>query len=169
MSPTPIRIGFVGLSSTGWASTALAPAMFRLKDNYIIKAVSTTSPESAKASADKYSDELGHTVKQYFGDTSHIANDPEIDMIVLAVKAPSHLEAVLPVIAAGKDFFLEWPAGRNLQETTAIADASRKKGVKSMVGLQARHSPALMKVESNITSPSLPCFFMSSFQGQGNH
>jgi predicted dehydrogenase len=141
-----IKVGFVGLSKTGWASSALFPAMFQHKDKYTLKAVSTTSSESALASAEKYTSDLGYLIKAYHGDTSQIAGDPDVDLVVVAVKAPNHRRAVLPAIEAGKDIFLEWPAGANLKETIEIADAARKKGIRVVVGLQGRHSPAFTKV-----------------------
>jgi len=146
MSSSPIQVGFIGLSKTGWASTALAPSMLQFKDKYALKAVSTSSPESASASAEKYTNELGYPVKAYHGDASQIANDSGVGLVVVSVKAPLHRALVLPAIEAGKDVFIEWPAGANLKETTEIADAARQKGVKTIVGLQGRHSPVITKV-----------------------
>lgn len=147
---SPIRVGFVGLSATGWASTRLAPSLLllSLQDKYKIVAVSTTSEASSTASAKKQSEKLGHIVKAYHGDTTHIASDTDVDLVIVAVKTPYHKAAVLPVIAQKKNFFLEWPAGRALQETLEIAEAAHKQGVKSIVGLQARHSPVIKKVRT---------------------
>jgi len=147
---SPIKVGFVGLSSAGWASVALAPSLLRpsLASSYTLTAVSTTSSDSADASAKKYSESVGHPVKAFHGDTSHIASDPDVDLVVIAVKAPSHQAAMLPVIEAGKDVFIEWPAGVGLQGSSLIAEAARKKGVRTMVGLQGRHSPVFKKVRS---------------------
>lgn len=147
---TPIKVGFIGLSSTGWASTALAPSLLQsgLSSSFDLTAVSTTSAASAEASAKKYSDLLRHPIKPYHGDSSQIANDPDVDLVVVAVKAPSHKAVLLPVIEAGKNLFVEWPAGVGLQESTEIAEAARKKGIKTMVGLQGRHSPVVKKVLS---------------------
>jgi predicted dehydrogenase len=141
-----IPVGFIGLSKTGWASSTLAPAMFQHKDKYTLKAVSTTSLESASASAAKYTGDLGYPVKAYHGDTSQIAGDPDVGLVVVAVKAPQHRAAVLPAIEAGKDVFIEWPAGANVKQTTEIADAAHRKGIRAIVGLQGRHSPVFTKV-----------------------
>jgi predicted dehydrogenase len=141
-----IPVGFVGLSKTGWASSALAPALFQHEDKYTLKAVSTTSPESASASAEKYTSDLGYPVKAYHGDTSQIAGDPDVGLVVVSVKAPNHKAAVLPAIEAGKDIFIEWPAGANVEQTTEIADAARRKGIRAIVGLQGRHSPVFTTV-----------------------
>jgi predicted dehydrogenase len=141
-----IRVGFVGLSKTGWASTALAPALLQLADQYRLTALSTSSDESASVTAKKYSDQVGHLVKAYHGDTSQIASDPDVDLVVVAVNAALHRETVLPAIEAGKDVFVEWPAGNGLKESIELAEASRRKGIRTMVGLQGRNTPVVKKV-----------------------
>ncbi|KAJ3497494.1 hypothetical protein NLJ89_g10342 [Agrocybe chaxingu] len=153
----PLKVGFVGLSSSGWASDVLAPALLdaSLRSKYDLVAVSTTSPTSADASAKLYSEKVGHPIKSYHGDTSQIANDPDVNLVAVSVKAQFHKQAILPVIEAGKDFFLEWPAGSSVKETQAIAEAARKKGVKSIVGLQGRHSRTIAKVKELLASGTI--------------
>lgn len=145
-----IKVGFVGLSATGWARV-LEPALRSLGDTYQIVAVSTTNEASARASAQRLSEETKYPVKPYYGDTTQIANDPDVDFVVVAVKAPEHRKALLPVIQAKKPFFIEWPAGKNVQETRELAALARQNGARSIVGLQGRHSPTLNKVTSFAT------------------
>ena len=142
---SPIKTGFVGLSSKGWASGALGQSLMK-SPKYSLVAVSTTSPESAQASAETQSKVVGHAVKAYHGSTKDIANDPDVEFVAVSVKAPLHKEALLPVIEAGKDFFIEWPAGKSLEETTEIARLAKEKGLKTIVGLQGRQSPFVKKV-----------------------
>ena len=148
--PSPINVGFVGLSAAGWARV-LEPALQSLGDTYRIVAVSTTNGTSARASAERLSKQTGYPVKAYYGDTSQIANDPDVELVIVAVKAPQHKQTLLPVIQSKKPFFIEWPAGRTLQETQAFADAARENGVRSIVGLQGRRSPILNKVSRLFT------------------
>ncbi|HEV7736849.1 MAG TPA: Gfo/Idh/MocA family oxidoreductase [Chlamydiales bacterium] len=143
----PIRVGFVGLSATsGWASKALGPAMFSIKDKYHLVALSTSSESSASAAAEKYSEVVGHPVKSYSGSTDKISNDPDVDLVVVSVKAPHHYELLLPAIEAKKAVFIEWPAGCNLTQTVELAEKAAKHGIRSMVGLQAFQSPVVRKV-----------------------
>ena len=72
-------------------------------------------------------------------------------MIVISVTALEHKAAVLAAINAGKDFFIEWPAGGRIETTLEIAQAARDKGVKSIVGLQGRQSRFANKVSSLVT------------------
>lgn len=143
-----IRVGIVGLSTQGWAAATHAPALLRrpLSDEYSLVAVSTTNRESAQEAAEKYSQISRSHVKAFYGDTSAIATNPSVDIVLVSVKAVSHKAAALPVIAAGKDLFLEWPAGTNLAETTEMANAARARGIRTMVGMQGRQSPILKKV-----------------------
>jgi predicted dehydrogenase len=46
----------------------------------------------------------------------------------------------------GKDAFVEWPLGANLQQATALAELAKKYGSKTVVGLQARKDPHIQKV-----------------------
>lgn len=149
MTQDKIKVGFVGLSAnSGWAASTLGPALVHpsVRDKYDLVAVSTTSEASAKASAEKQSQAVGHPVKAYFGDASAIASDPDVDLVAVAVKAPYHKEIVMKAIEAKKDFFIEWPAGTSTKETEEIADAARKHGVRSLVGLQGRNAIVTQKV-----------------------
>jgi len=157
----PIKVGFVGLSSTGWASAALAPSLL-LSSSFDLTAVSTTSAASAAASAKKYSELVGHRVKAYHGDTSQLAADPDVDFVVVSIKAPYHKAALLPAIEAGKDVFVEWPGGAGLQESSEIAEAAKAKGIKTMVGLQGRHSPVAKKIKDIIDSGKIGKILSSS-------
>ncbi|KAH9919222.1 NAD-binding Rossmann fold oxidoreductase, partial [Amylocystis lapponica] len=150
----PIRLGFVGLSTNGWASWLLAPPLLQepLSSAYTLAAVSTSNATSAAKSAEHYSELAGNQVKAYHGTSTAIAADNELDMVAVSVKAPLHIETVMPIIEARKDLFIEWPAGRNLQETVALAEAAKRKGIRTMVGLQSRQSPALNKVRVIVES-----------------
>ncbi|KAJ3506288.1 hypothetical protein NLJ89_g6950 [Agrocybe chaxingu] len=148
----PIRVGFIGLSTSGWAAGALAPSLISLKNDYDLVALSTSSEASAAVSAAKYSADVGHPITAYSGDTSKIANDPNVDLVVVSVKTPMHKQLLTPVIEAKKDFFIEWPAGRNLQETQEFAELARKNGVRSIVGLQGRSSRVVAKLKEIIGS-----------------
>lgn len=149
-----IRVGFVGLSSTGWASMFLAPSLLdpEVKKRFKVVAISTTNAESAAASARKYSQLFGHAIKAYHGDASQIASDPEVDLVAIAVKVPNHKEIAEKAIAAGKAFFLEYQAGRTPEETRELARLAKEKGVRSLIGLQGRHSPAARKVSVAVYS-----------------
>jgi len=147
--PTPIRVGVVGLSTSGWASMALIPSMLNLpKAPYKIMGICTLNPKTPQQVEE---------LRQKFGNDLQIYRSPEemaaardIDLFVVSVKAPDHEKAVLPALNPGlehkKDIFIEWPATGFLKASTAIANSAEKLGVRVMVGLQGRQSPTLRKL-----------------------
>jgi predicted dehydrogenase len=143
---TQFNVGFIGLSKSGWAATALAPPLLQNSDKYTLKAISTSTKDSAEATAAKYSELTGQQVKAYYGSTEQISNDPDVNFVAVSVKAPLHKETLTPVLEAGKDFFIEWPAGKNTSETIQFAEVAKAKGLKSLVGLQGWHAPVIRKV-----------------------
>ncbi|KZW03428.1 NAD(P)-binding protein [Exidia glandulosa HHB12029] len=160
---SPIRVGFVGLSASGWASIAHAGPLLKT-GAYTIAAVSTSNPLSASASSEKYSSEE-KKVKAYSGDTGAISNDPDVDLVAVSVKTPDHRAAVMPAIAAGKDVFVEWPLGRNFVETKEIAEAARRAGVRSMIGLQGWQSPVVKLAREWITAGKIGRVLSASWIG----
>ena len=150
----PIRIGVIGLSTSGgWATTLLAPILgpsAPLTSTYKLTAISTRSAESAAATATKYTSELGHTVKAYHGadGARALANDPDVDLVVVTVKVADHRANALLALEAGKDVFVEWPLGRGFEEGKELAELARKKGVRTMVGTQATQAPFVRKVSA---------------------
>jgi predicted dehydrogenase len=147
MPSSPIKVGFVGLSARGgWASMTHGPALTSLSDKYMLTAISTSSPESASHTADKFTKSTGHPIKAYHGNSDGIANDSDVELVAVSVKVPDHKKAALPAINARKNVFLEWPAGANLAESAELAEAVHKQGVRSIVGLQCRQSRSLKKV-----------------------
>ena len=148
--PAPIRVGFIGLSTRGWAAAALAGPLFDplLSSHYTLTALCTTSEDTAAAAAQKYTELAGHTVTGYHGEEGlrAIANDPNVDLVAVSVKIPDHYKALMPAIEAGKDIFVEWTVGNGAEETAKVAEAAKRKGVRILVGAQAIQSPWLQKV-----------------------
>lgn len=156
---SPIRVGIVGLSSTGWASTTIAPSLLSapLSSLYTIAALSTTSPQSAQLAAEKYK------ARPYHGSTTNISSDPDVDLILVAVKAPDHKKTLIPVIEKGKDVFVEWPLGNGLAEAKALAEMARRKGVRTMVGMQSWQAPEIRKIQEWIAEGKIGRVLSSTF------
>ena len=71
-------------------------------------------------------------------------------------QVPLHKRLVLPLLHAGKDVFVEWPLGNGLAEAEEMAALAKSKGLRTMVGLQARHSTSILKVPKNRVPQLLP-------------
>ena len=154
MPALPIRIGVIGLSTSGSrAATLLAPILgpnAPLASTYKLTAISTRSSDSAAATAAKYSSELGHTVKGYHGPdgAGALANDPDVDLVVVVVNVTDRRAHAVLALEAGKDVFVEWPLGRGFEEGKELTELARKKGVRTMMGTQATQAPFVRKVST---------------------
>src|SRR5207253_7302151 len=65
------------------------------------------------------------------------------DLFPVTVNVPHHRALVSAALAAGKAVYCEWPLGRDLEDTRAMAALAAKQGVRTVVGLQARQAPAI--------------------------
>lgn len=139
-----IRVGIVGASmDRGWAALAHIPALRSLPEFEIV-AVCTTKQESAEAVARHFGIPLA------FADPAALARHPDVDLVVVTVKASGHFAIAKAAIEAGKSIYCEWPIGKNAEETQAIRDLARVKGVRVFCGFQARNAPAFRYIRDLI-------------------
>src|SRR2546427_7599917 len=136
-----LGVGIIGVSPVrGWAATAHIPAL-RALPNYEIRALSATSPKSARAAGEAFG------VSAVFSDHEQLVTQPDIDVVAVTVKAPHHRELVSAALVAGKAVYCEWPLGRDLDDTRAMAALAAKQGGHTVAGLQARQAPAIELVQ----------------------
>jgi predicted dehydrogenase len=141
MPESTLGVGIIGVSPVrGWAATAHIPALRALR-NYEIRALSAHSAESARAAGEVFG------VSAVFSDHEQLVTQPDIDMVAVTVKAPHHRELVSAALAAGKAVYCEWPLGRDLDESRAMAGLAAEQRVRTVVGLQARQAPAIEFVQ----------------------
>jgi len=135
-SRTPIGVGIVGLSAgAGWAGTAHVPALAALPGAYELRALAASSAESAKAAGQKFGVPLA------FGSVEQLVERDEVDLVVVSVKVPHHLELVMSALTAGKTVLSEWPLGKGTVEAEEMAAFARSRKLRGFVGLQARSAP----------------------------
>jgi predicted dehydrogenase len=136
-----LGVGIIGVSPVrGWAATAHIPAL-RALPNYEIRALSAHSADSARAVGDAFG------VEAVLSDHEQLVTQRDIDLVAVTVKVPHHRELVSAALAAGKAVYCEWPLGRDLDEARAMAALAARKGVRTVVGLQARQAPAIEFVQ----------------------
>src|SRR5437870_6026866 len=132
-----LGVGIIGVNPAwGWAATAHIPAL-RALPNYVIRALSSRSAESARAAGEAFG------IKAVFPDHEQLVIQPDIDVVAVTVKVPHHRELVTAALAAGKAVYCEWPLGRDLEEARAMAALAAEQGVCTVIGLQARQAPAI--------------------------
>ncbi|MET0928305.1 MAG: Gfo/Idh/MocA family oxidoreductase [Aeromicrobium sp.] len=128
-------MGIVGLSATGgWAGRSHVPAI-RAVEGFELRALSASSVESAARAGEV------HGVSRTFGSARELAECDQVDLVVIAVKVPHHLELVTAALDAGKAVYCEWPLGNGLAEAQRLDELATARGVPAVVGLQARFSP----------------------------
>ncbi|MDP9220798.1 MAG: Gfo/Idh/MocA family oxidoreductase, partial [Actinomycetota bacterium] len=136
----PIGVGIIGLSASGgWAAQAHLPALAAVP-GFAVRALSGSSPGSAKAAGEKYGIPLA------FGSAGELARRDEVDLVVVCVKVPHHRELTLAALEAGKMVLTEWPLGNGLAEAEQLATVAEARGIRTFVGLQARSAPAIRYV-----------------------
>ena len=68
--------------------------------------------------------------------------------MVCTTRADVHYKTIKPSIEQGKDVFVEWPLAQNLSYAEELRTLAQEKGCRTMVGLQGRESPVILKVKS---------------------
>jgi predicted dehydrogenase len=136
------RVGIVGLQpGRSWASVAHLPALRYLSDDFEIVGVANRNRESSQAAA------TACGIPQSFANVAEMGASTEIDLIVVTVKVPAHLDIVRTAIKAGKQVFCEWPLGRDLAEAEMLASLARENGVWAFTSTQSRVSPAVLHMK----------------------
>ncbi len=136
-----IRLGIIGASPTvGWAHRSHLPAI-AASPEFELTGVCTTRMETAEESKRQYGAVMA------FDDYHEMLAHPEIDAVAVVLRVPAHYQITKDSINAGKHVFTEWPLGKTTQEAEELADLARDKGVKAVVGLQARAAPAILQMK----------------------
>lgn len=165
----PVRVGFIGLSSAksesiapgSWAYLAHLPYLLSSPD-YEIVALVNSSQEAAQKAIKAYN--LPSTTKAY-GSPEEIANDPDVDLIVISVVVMKHYQLAKPALLAKKNVFVEWPLGASLAESKELAALAKENGVRTIVGLQARADPLVEKLKEILESGQIGPITSSSVLG----
>ncbi|KAH9869993.1 hypothetical protein J1614_006914 [Plenodomus biglobosus] len=163
MADSRKRLGLIGLSAKGsWASRSHL-GYLKQTSRYEIAALQNSSKASATAATKEYSLEQAAT----YDSPSALASDPNVDIVAVSVNVPQHYNLIKSALEAGKDVFSEWPLARNLIEAEELAQLAKRKGVRTMIGLQARQSPSIVKAKQIVASGKLGKILSSTMYGHG--
>jgi len=97
--------------------------------------------DEVESRARQAADELGYA--RWTTRWREVIEDPEVEAVSITAPNALHREMALAAAAAGKHFWGEKPLGRFPQETAEIAAAAERAGVRTIVGLNYRHPPAV--------------------------
>ncbi|MGE0136010.1 MAG: Gfo/Idh/MocA family protein [Dehalococcoidia bacterium] len=138
--PDTLGVGIIGANvNYGWGTRAHLPALEALPE-FDLVAVATTQMTTARETAERFG------IRHAFDDAAILAAHPEVDLVVVCVRVPGHYALVKSAIEAGKHVFCEWPLGANTAEAVELRDLAEARGVRNMVGLQARGAPAFVRL-----------------------
>jgi predicted dehydrogenase len=132
-----IRVGIIGASpGASWAAHTHLPILKALP-RYELTAVSTTK----QASADEAARVFG--VSHAFDNAEALVQHPDVDVVVVSVRAPEHDRLVRLALGARKHVLCEWPLGASLEQTTALHALAASTGARTAIGLQRRLAPSI--------------------------
>ena len=97
--------------------------------------------ESPADRARKLGEELGFP--RTTDDWRNVIADPQVDVVDICAPSNLHREIALAAIAAGKHVYCEKPVGLSGKESTEIAEAAARKGVKTQVGFSYVRHPVM--------------------------
>jgi predicted dehydrogenase len=146
----------IGLVGVGWMGRVHSVAYRRAHDHYpdgpgIARLVIAADDSSERAAYAR--DELGY--EQVVGDWREVVAHPEVEAVSITVPNQLHREVAVAAAEAGKHVWIEKPAGRLPWETGEIAGAVERAGVRSLVGFNYRHAPAVRHARLLIESGAL--------------
>jgi predicted dehydrogenase len=132
MASKKIRVGIIGANvRSGWGRDAHIPALRALPE-FEITAVSTSRQETADETAKHFG------IPHAFADPYEMVQHPDVDLVSICVRVPSHHQLGMAALNAGKHLYCEWPLAATTEQAQQMRDLAVRKGVHHMVGLQAR-------------------------------
>ncbi|MFF0518384.1 Gfo/Idh/MocA family protein [Actinomadura nitritigenes] len=153
-----IRVGVVGAS--GWADGSHLPALAAL-EAFEVTAVATTNQPSADRTA------ATHGVRHAFADAAELAEHPDVDLVVVSVKASGHAAVIRAALKAGKHVVSEWPLGVDADQARELTEAAVAAGVVHAVVLQGHHSPSARFVADLLADDRIGAFESAALVAEG--
>lgn len=132
----PVRVGVVGASPPGFGDRAHLPAL-QAAPGLVLEAVCTTREETARAAAERWG------ARKWYAGVDALCDDPEVDLVTVAVRPRFHHPLSMAALRAGKAVFCEWPLALDTTEAREMAAMAEQAGIPTAVGLQGRFSPAI--------------------------
>jgi predicted dehydrogenase len=106
--------------------------------------------DAVEERARKASEELGY--EGWTTDWREVLAHPDVDAVSITAPNFLHCEMAVAAAEAGKHVWVEKPMGRFPAETVRAANVVTAAGVRSMVGLNYRHAPAVQYARQLIES-----------------
>jgi predicted dehydrogenase len=163
---SPAREIGVGLLGVGWMGEVHSTSYRRVPIHFpestararLVVAADQVE-ERARAAADRLGYERSAT------DWRAVVQDPEVEAISICAPNFLHREMAITAAEAGKHFWGEEPLGALPEDTLAIAAATEAADVRTIVGLNYRHPPAVQHARRLVAEGALgePSHFRMQF------
>jgi len=140
-----MKCAMIGL---GMVSDTFADALSDMPD-LTLKGVYARRPESRAAYLAKYPGPID------YDSIEAIADDPEIDFVILTTPPNARIEIVETLAQAGKHMLMEKPVERTLEAATRICEICEAASVKLGIVLQHRASPKARALREMISGGTL--------------
>ncbi|KAJ7124350.1 hypothetical protein C8R44DRAFT_980659 [Mycena epipterygia] len=165
----PIRVALIGLSAsakTSWASSAHLPYFLSPRGlaRFQIVALCNSSVDAARAAISAFN--LASETRAY-GSPADLAADADVELVVCCTRVDVHHETVRPSLAAGKMVYCEWPLAQDLEHVRDLAQLTREKQVRTMVGLQGRAAPIVRRLRELLEDGRIGKVVSAEVRGAG--
>jgi len=129
----PLRVGVVGAN---WTLAAHAPA-WNMLPGCEVTAVCTAHEDTARAAA------ASANIAKPYWDFRRMADDPELDIIVVGTPPATRYDIVMAALQGGKNVYNCIPFAVNSERARAMRDAQVSRGLVGVVDAQFRWIPAV--------------------------
>jgi predicted dehydrogenase len=137
----------------------------RTSPNYQILALCNSSLDSTEAAIKAH--ELPASTRAYSSPEELVA-DKDIDLVVISTRVDTHYGLAKTAVTAGKNTYVEWPLSSNAEQARELVVLAREKGVRTVVGLQGRREPSILKAKEIIESGRLGTVHSVNVQSAAN-
>ena len=140
MTAPALRIGLIGAGFMGRTHVlgyALANRAFADIARLELVAIAEISADRAESAAREFG------IPRSSGDWRDLVDDPEIDIVDIAVPTSLHKDIALAAIRAGKHIYCEKPLTPSAQEALEVTEAAESGGLKTQVGFNYLANPML--------------------------
>ena len=152
----PLRVGLLGIdrAGRGFGARAHVPGIKHAPGVELV-AVCTRREESAREAAET------HDIPRHYVGLDQMLEDPDIDLINIAVRVRSHYPEAWKALQSGKMVYCEWPLGLNACEARTLSKLAENKRLITGVGTQGRFGPGILYLKDLIEEGYIgePLFF----------
>jgi predicted dehydrogenase len=148
MASTPLRVGIIGAGLIGQAHSLMLRHIAERSDQSVrVAAVADVAHAQAERLAARWPG------ARALASADELVADRDLDAVWICTPTRLHRDAVIAAARAGKHVFCEKPLAMTSAEAAEMADAIRRAGVTSQVGLVLRFSPVYTVMKALAAEP----------------